>query len=180
MNHRVAHCQRRDRVADAVRERVVPRSDHANDADRLVTHEHLATEQERAARLNLLVGQVLGRVLGPEPERAGGVAKFGEYGVLARLTGLRHNRVEEPLGVVEHPLLRPAQHLRSTLEPERLPARLSRARPLDHPATSLSAAARNVAIGTPVAGFSTTIESDPVWPFACCSVVVAIDTRPFQ
>ena len=57
-DHRVARHQRRDAVAEAVRERVVPRPDHAHDPMRAVAHEHLLAEQQQRVRLDPLVGQV--------------------------------------------------------------------------------------------------------------------------
>ena len=56
---RVAGRQRRDRVAEVVGQRVVPRPDHADDADRPVADDELAAEHERVRRPDLLVGQVL-------------------------------------------------------------------------------------------------------------------------
>ena len=51
-------------------------------------------------------------LLGPEPERHRRVAEIGQLRVLVGLAGLRDDRVQHPLGVVEDPLLGAAHHPR--------------------------------------------------------------------
>ena len=123
-DHGVAGGERRDAVAEGVRQRVVPRADHADEPERRVAHDELAAEHERVGRADLLVGEVVRRVLGPEAERAADVADLGEQGVLVGLARLGDDRVDHALLVVEHPLLGAPQHARAALEAERLPGRL--------------------------------------------------------
>ena len=120
----VAGRQGGDRVAEVVGQRVVPRADHAHDPDRPVADEELAAEHERVRGADLLVGQVLGRALGPEPERARAVRDLGHARVLVRLAALVDDRLDHPVGVVDQPLLHPPQHAGAAVEAERLPRRL--------------------------------------------------------
>ena len=127
-DHAVAGRQRRDAVTERIGDRKVPRADHAHDADRRVAHRQLLPEGQRVGpRPNALARQIRRRAPGPEAERAHGVAEVGELRVLVGLAGLGHDGLDHPLGVIEHPLLRAPQHLRAPLEPECLPAGLSRA-----------------------------------------------------
>ncbi len=129
---RVTGGERRDAVAEAVRQRVVPGTDHADDADRRIADDELAAEHEGRGGADLLVGEVLGRVLRPEAEGGSGVGDLGELRVLVGLAVLLDDRVDDPLGVVEHPLLHAPQDPGATVEAERLPGRLRRAG-LDRP-----------------------------------------------
>ena len=128
---RVAGGHRRDAVAEGVGQRVVPRPDHADDADRPVAHGELAAGDEQVGRADLLVGEVLRRVLGPEAEGVGGVGDLGQLRVLPRLAGLGDDRLDDPVGVVGHPLLGAAEDPPAALEAERLPGRLRGARTRD-------------------------------------------------
>ena len=56
-HHRVAGRERRDAVAERVRQRVVPGADHADDAERLVADDELAPADQRRGGLDLLVGR---------------------------------------------------------------------------------------------------------------------------
>ena len=96
-DHRVAGRQRRDAVAEGVRQRVVPRPDHADEPERRVAHHELAAEHERVGGADLLVGEVLRRVLGPEAERVGDVADLRQQGVLVGLAGLGDDRLDQAL-----------------------------------------------------------------------------------
>src|SRR4051794_35564229 len=105
-------------------QRVVPGPDHAHEPERPVAeHEPLARDEDRR-RADLLVGQVLGRVLGPEPERAGAVGELGGLGVLPRLARLGHDRVDHAVAVFGQPALGAAQDAPAALEAERLPGGL--------------------------------------------------------
>ncbi len=123
----VAGGQRRDAVAEGVGQREVPRPDHADDAERAVVDEELGALDEQVGGTDLLVGQVLGRVLGPEAERGGGVVDLGELGVLVGLARLRADHVDDAVGVVRDPLLGAQEDLGAALEAQRLPAGLRRA-----------------------------------------------------
>ena len=167
-DHRVAGRHGRDAVAERVRERVVPRPDDADQPDRAVADDELAAEHERVGGADLLVAEVVGRVLGPEAERVGRVGDLGEQRVLVGLAGLRDERLGDPLRVVDHPLLGAAagscRGRRSRAPPTRA-ARRGRARP--------SRAARRswwrgrCRMSSPVAGFWTAIS-------VRCSSAVAI------
>ena len=116
-DHAVAGGERRDAVAERVRDRVVPRPDHANEPDRRVADDELLAERDRVVpRRHPLIGQVPRRMLGPEAERGHGVAEVGELRVLVRLAALGHDHVNDPIGVVEHPLLRAAQDAAAAVE----------------------------------------------------------------
>ena len=128
---RVAGGERRDAVAERVRQRVVPRPDHADDAGGRVADDELAAEDERVRGRDLLVGEVLRRVLRPEAEAGGGVGDLGEDRVLVRLAGLGDDRPRDPVGVLGRPLLRPAEDPRPVVEAERLPVALRDAGALD-------------------------------------------------
>ena len=121
-DHGVAGGHRGDAVAERVRQRVVPRPDHADQPERAVAHDELAAEHERVGGADALVAQVLGRVLGPEAERVGGVGDLGEQRVLVGLARLGDDRLGDPLRVVGRPLLGAPQDPRAPVEPERLPA----------------------------------------------------------
>ena len=106
---RVAGRERRDGVAEGVRQRVVPRADDPDQAERAVAQDHpLALEQGRGA-LDALVGQVGRGVLGPEAEGVGRVHHLGDERVLVGLARLGDDRLDDALGVVDDPLLRAAQ-----------------------------------------------------------------------
>ena len=123
-DHRVARRQRGDRVADGGAEWIVPGGDDADHPHGRVAHGQLAALDERRGGLDLLLGEVLLGVLGPEAERARDEGDLGEVRLLPRLAGLRNDRLDLALAVVDHPLLGALQDLGATLEAERLPARL--------------------------------------------------------
>ena len=126
-DHGVAGGERRDAVAEGVVERVVPGADHADDAERLVADHHPAAAHERRRRLDLLVGEVGGRLPGPELERREPVGELGELGLVGRAAGLGADRRHHPLGVRDQPAARREQDLGAPLEPELRPAGLRRA-----------------------------------------------------
>ncbi len=71
-DHRVAGGQRRDAVAEGVRQRVVPRPDHADERRAGGSARRACCPSTNSwLDVTLLVGEVLGRVLGPEAERVG-------------------------------------------------------------------------------------------------------------
>ncbi len=74
--------------------------------------------------LDALVGEVLGGVLGPEPEGVAGVADLRQRGVLEGLAGLRDDRLDHPLGVVHQPLLRAREDAPAPVEAVGLPGGL--------------------------------------------------------
>ena len=129
---RVAGHQRRDAVTEAVGQRVVPRPDHADDAVRAIADHHLLAEQQRRVRLDLLVGQVLGRVLRPEAQRVADVEHLRQQRVLARLAVLLHEHVEHAVAVLDEPVPQLVHDVGAAVEPERLPAGLRAPRALDH------------------------------------------------
>ena len=128
-DHRVARDERRDAVTERVRQRVVPRPDDADDAERAVAHEHLLAEQHRRVRLDVLVLEVLRALLRPEAERVGDEHDLGDQRVLARLAGLVDDRLDHPLAVLDEPGAQVVHDLRAALEADRVPGRLSGARP---------------------------------------------------
>ena len=131
-HHRVARHQRRDAVAEAVRERVVPGPDHAHDPVGAVAHEHLLAEQQQRVGLDPLVGQVLGRLLGPEAERVAHVEELREQRVLARLAVLLHEQVDHAVAVLGRTSCRSSSITSARpSKPERLPGRLRAAGALD-------------------------------------------------
>ena len=77
-DHAVAGHQRRDAVAERVRQRVVPRPDHADQPERAVAQDQLLALDEHLAGLDRLVGEVVRPLLGPEAERVAGVADLGQ------------------------------------------------------------------------------------------------------
>ena len=125
---RVAGGKRRDAVAERVVERVVPRADHPDHAERRVAHDHPATADERRRRLDLLVGEVDGRLAGPELERREPVRELGDLGLVGRAPGLRADRADDALRVGDHPAAGGEQDLGAPVEAERGPAGLRGAR----------------------------------------------------
>ena len=80
----VAGRERRDAVAEGVVQRIVPGADHADDAHGPVADHHPAAADERRGRLDLLVGEVAGRLLRPELQRGEAVGELGELGLVGR------------------------------------------------------------------------------------------------
>ena len=132
-DHGVARRERRDRVAEGVRQRVVPRADHADDAERLGSaRRSFLPSTSGLARADLLVGQVLRARAWPRsrtrrrrrrPRRASRPRSV--------LPVSADDRLDDPVGVVDSHFCMRRSTLAATLEPERLPARLRRARARD-------------------------------------------------
>ena len=161
---RVAGGQRRDAVAEGVGQRVVPRADHADHAERRDSATiSLRPLTNSVGGLDLLVGEVLGRHLGPEAEGVGGVGDLGELGVLVGLAGLGDDRVDHPLGCCPSATSARGSSTRAAaLEAERLPAGLRRAGARDDLLDLLGADGRGrCAMTSPVAGFSTGMPPSP-------------------
>ena len=159
-DHRVARGQRRDAVAEGVGERVVPGADHAH-------HAHRARSARRTSgpctkgepSLDLLVGQVLLRVLGPEAEGGGRVADLGESGRPRRScrSPRRSCAITRSELSSTHFWAR-RRTSRAALEAERLPAGLRGAGARHHLRHVLQRDHRGrLATIAPVAGFSTSI-----------------------
>jgi hypothetical protein len=123
-DHAVAGRQGGDAVAEGVGQRVVPGADYADQAEWAVAQDQLLALEQDLRRFDALVGEVFGRLLGPEAERVGGVGDLGELGVLVGLASLRDDRLDHALGVVDQPLLGAQQDARARLEAERVPVGL--------------------------------------------------------
>ena len=134
---------------------------------------------ERVRRADLLVGQVVGRVLGPEAERTGAVGDLDDDRVLVRLAGLVDDRLDDAVAVVEQPLLHPPQHAAATLEAERLPAGLGRAGALGDRRTSSALSTGRVRMTLPVAGFSTSMVAEAVG-FSIVAISGRLEPRPLM
>ena len=129
-DHRVAGGQRRDAVAERVVERVVPGADHADHAERRVADDHPPAAHERRRRLDLLVGEVLGRLLGPELERRRGRRRARRTGSRRRAGRSRRTIVvDHPLGVGDHPAAGRQQDLGAALEARAPPSPAARRAP---------------------------------------------------
>ncbi len=180
-DHAVARCEGWDAVAEGVRERVVPRPDDADQPERPVAEDELLALDEDGARLDGLVGEVVGGVLGPEPERVGAVRDLRELSVLVGLPRLGHDRVDRAVRVVEQPLLGAEEDLGAPLEAAASQAGWA-ARPCAaRRSTSAAVMSGTVATISPVAGFSTGIPPSTAAPFpatSTCSCTLAICSPP--
>ncbi len=128
-DHGVAGGERRDAVAEAVRQREVPGADHADQPDRLVADLELAAAAHRRRRgLDLLVGEEPLRVRSPELERRDAVGEVGELDLVGRAAGLAADRLEHALAVRDQPGAGGHQDRAALGEAQRRPGGLRRAR----------------------------------------------------
>jgi hypothetical protein len=127
--HGVARRQRRDRIAERVDQRVVPRADHADDTDRLAAGEHRAAGNERGERAHPVRAEVSLRRAGPVRERSDTIRQLDDR-VLVALAALRDDARQDLRLVLQHPAAGLAQAAGAAAKAQLFPAGLGAPRSL--------------------------------------------------
>ena len=122
----VARRERRQRVRDRHRQRVVPRRDDADDALRQIVRARLRQHRKRAEGLAL--GEIARRLLGVVTAHARGVEHLLER-LDARLARLDLDEVEQLVLAIEHEVVQPREELDAFADVALCPFLLRCARP---------------------------------------------------